>query len=201
MFQDFMRQEDSGAPAAVGERRRSRSDWSALLPFFNERDYLRETVASLAAQTEQPFLILIDNGSTDGSADVAVAACIEHGVPHVLVQEHRPGKVAALAAGLPFVATPYVATCDADTWYPPHYLAAGRALLEQPGHVAAGAYFVSRRGGAVERAAGALATPRRRVVPRPVPRRRRGAGVPCRRAAPRQLSIRRCGIWCWRIMR
>lgn len=131
-------------------------DWSVLLPFFNERDYLRDTVASLAVQSKPPFLILIDNGSTDGSADVAVAVAREYGVPHVLVHEPRPGKVAALAAGLPFVATAYVATCDADTWYPPHYLAAGQALIERGGRGGAGAYFVSRRARFLERAAGAF---------------------------------------------
>lgn len=130
--------------------------WSVLLPFFNERDHLPGTVASLAQQSEPPFLILIDNGSTDGSAEVAVAAARQHELPYLLVHERRPGKVAALAAGLPFVATPYVATCDADTWYPSHYLAAGQALLEHDGRAAAGAYFVSRKARLAERIAGAF---------------------------------------------
>ncbi|WEK41943.1 MAG: glycosyltransferase family 2 protein [Candidatus Sphingomonas colombiensis] len=154
MFQDFMRPDRFGATTFEGGGR-SRG-WSVLLPFFNERDYLRDTVASLAGQSEPPFLILIDNGSSDGSAEVAVEVAREYGVPHLLVHEPRPGKVAALAAGLPFVATPYVATCDADTWYPPHYLAAGQALLEQDGRGGAGAYFVSRRASVAERAAGAF---------------------------------------------
>lgn len=149
-----MHPDEFGATIAEGGSR-SRG-WSVLLPFFNERDHLLETVASLAQQSEPPFLILVDNGSTDGSAEVAVAAAREHNLPYVLVHERRPGKVAALAAGLPFVATPYVATCDADTWYPAHYLAAGQALLEQDGCAAAGAYFVSRAARLAERLAGAF---------------------------------------------
>lgn len=154
VFQDFTGADGLGAAIAEGDSRKR--NWSVLLPFFNERDYLRDTVASLACQSETPILILIDNGSTDGSAEVAVDAVRDHGLAYVLVHERRPGKVSALAAGLPFVATPYVATCDADSWYPSHYLAAGQALLEQTGRAAAGAYFVSRRARLVERLAGAF---------------------------------------------
>jgi glycosyltransferase involved in cell wall biosynthesis len=132
---------------------RAAAEWTVLLPFFNERDYLDDTLASLAAQHERPFVILIDNGSTDGSAHVATAAARTHGLDHLLLTETRPGKVAALAAGLRHVATPYVATCDADTWYPRHYLAEAKALLERDGSVAAGAYFVRREAGRLRRMA------------------------------------------------
>jgi len=122
---------------------RSVPAWSILLPFFNERDYLRATIASLAAQSEPVTLILIDNGSTDGSAAIARAACRDHGVEYLLITEPEPGKVAALRTGLVWVRTPLVATCDADTLYPPHYLAAAAAILAKPGCVVAGAYFVA----------------------------------------------------------
>lgn len=122
---------------------RHRCAWSILLPFFNERDYLPATIASLAAQTVPMTLILIDNGSTDDSAAIARAACRDHGMDYLLITETRPGKVAALRTGLGWVQTPWVATCDADTLYPPHYLAAAEAVLAKPGRVAAGAYFVA----------------------------------------------------------
>ena len=118
-------------------------DWTVLIPFFNERDYLAATIASLAAQSVSLTLILIDNGSTDGSAAVAQAACRNHAIDYLLLTETRPGKVAALRAGLGWVRTRWVATCDADTLYPPHYLAAAGSVLSQAGHVVAGAYFVA----------------------------------------------------------
>lgn len=122
---------------------RSAPAWSILLPFFNERDYLPATIASLAAQSVPTTLILIDNGSTDDSAAIARAACRDHGLDYLLITEPLPGKVAALGTGLGWVRTPWVATCDADTLYPPHYLAAAEAILTKPGCVAAGAYFVA----------------------------------------------------------
>ena len=94
-------------------------DWSIIVPFFNERDFLGGTLASLAAQTRSFTLVLVDNGSTDGSARVAVETCEALGLDWVLLNERRPGKVFALTTGLERVRSPLVATCDADTWYPP----------------------------------------------------------------------------------
>ena len=117
--------------------------WTVLIPFFNERDYIAATIASIAAQTVPLTLILVDNGSTDDSAAVAITVCRAHGIDHLLLTETRPGKVAALRTGLGWVRTRWVATCDADTLYPPHYLAAAGAILSVSGRVVAGSYFVA----------------------------------------------------------
>ncbi len=117
--------------------------WTVLIPFFNERLYLPATLWSLAAQ-DRPFrVILIDNGSTDGGAEIAAAQCRRLGLAFTLVVERRPGKVHALAAGFERVRTPFVATCDADTWYPSDYLSQAAALLAG-GADAAGAFFIPR---------------------------------------------------------
>ena len=138
MFVDLAFPPRSPASAEPGPR----AAWSVLVPFFNERDCLDMTLASLAAQTLRPRVILIDNASTDGSAAIAAAACDRLGLDHELLVEARPGKVAALALGLTRVTTPYVATCDADTWYPPQYLVEAQAVLDR-GNVVAGAFFVA----------------------------------------------------------
>ena len=118
-----------------------RPEWSVLLPFFNEAGAIVATIESLAAQTVPVRVILIDNGSTDGSGAIARAACERLRLDHLLLLERRPGKVAALEAGLARVDTAWVATCDADTWYPPHYLAAAGRVLAR-GSAVAGAFFV-----------------------------------------------------------
>jgi glycosyltransferase involved in cell wall biosynthesis len=154
MFRDFSNSERRHEPsehrnpglgpiAPIGARFcRQRAEWSVLVPFVNERGHLAGTIESLAAQTEPFVLILVDNGSTDESASIGQATCQRLGLNYMLIAEPTPGKVAALAAGLRQVRTRYVATCDADTWYPAGYLAGAGRLLTQPGVVAAGAYFV-----------------------------------------------------------
>lgn len=141
--------------------------WSVVVPFFNEAACLPATIASLAAQSERFTLILVDNGSTDGSANVARAVCERHGLDHLLVTERTPGKVAALRAGLGWVRTAFVATCDADTLYPPHYLAAAGRLLADRDCVATGAYFVAPDADDAARDARArIILPAAKVLPR-----------------------------------
>jgi len=135
----------SAAGSSIAARRLDRRPtplWTVLIPFFNERELLPATIASLAAQSVPLIMILVDNGSTDGSAEVARAAARSHGLDALVISEPTPGKVAALRSGLGWVRTRYVATCDADTLYPPHYLAAAERLLAEDGCVVAGAYFV-----------------------------------------------------------
>lgn len=97
--------------------------WSVVIPYFNEIDYLPKTLAALLAQDFHSFqLILVDNASTDGSGDLARSLLRDARVPVVHLHEPRPGKINALECGIARVDTPFVATCDADTFYPPHYL-------------------------------------------------------------------------------
>lgn len=115
----------------------ARPRWSVVIPFYNERQYLPETIRSLAAQAEPFQLILVDNASTDGSAKVAMETCHDVGIRPILLTERRPGKVAALQCGVEAARTEFVATCDADTLYPVFYLTQATALLDRPSVVAA----------------------------------------------------------------
>lgn len=135
--------------------------WTVVIPFFNERAFIASTLESLATQDVPFVLILIDNGSTDGSGSAAAAACRRLGLRYTLLVERQPGKVNALTTGIAQVGTRYVATCDADTAYPSDYLRQAGRLLDG-GAVAAGACFVSpgadpqeqaRAGRRIERAA------------------------------------------------
>jgi len=142
---DQDRMETGGSPlsaAMFGPERRATPLWTVLIPFFNEAAFLGQTIASLASQTVPFQLLLVDNGSTDDSVATARAAIAAHGLDATIISETVPGKVSALRTGLGRVRTRYVATCDADTLYPPHYLAEAEALLAQDGCVVAGAYFV-----------------------------------------------------------
>ena len=109
--------------------------WSVIVPYFNEKDYLVGTLKGLVAQRGVGFrLILVDNGSDDGSE--ALARDFMRGHPDIEVvylTETTKGKVAAMAAGARLVTTEFLAFCDADTFYPPHYLATADRLLREGG--------------------------------------------------------------------
>lgn len=116
--------------------RRMTGRWSVVVPFYNEADgFLEPTVRSLLAQSVRPLtLFLVDNNSTDASA--AIARAVAQEVPDVTtvhLHEPRAGQVYALEAGLAAVETEFVAVCDADTVYPPHYLANAERLFDRHG--------------------------------------------------------------------
>ncbi|WP_343527170.1 glycosyltransferase family A protein [Sphingomonas sp.] len=125
--------------------------WTVVVPFFNEEADLAATLESLAGQTMRFRLVLVDNGSVDASARVASETCERLGLDHILLHQGLPGKINALKLGLDHVHTRFVATCDADTWYPAIYLEEAQRLLERPGCVVAGAYFIGPRDGEAER--------------------------------------------------
>ena len=121
-----------------------RDGFTLVIPFFNEKDFIGATLASLAAQTQPARrLIAVDNGSTDGSADcVRAFAAATPDLELTILCEAVPGKASALRLGLAAVNTQFVAICDADTIYPPDYLARAAALLRRDGAVAALAFGV-----------------------------------------------------------
>lgn len=121
--------------------------WTFVIAYFNEADYLPATLASLAAQTVRSFrLVLVDNGSTDGSAELAREATTGmDGVEAIHLSESRPGKVHALETAMPHITTELVAFGDADTFYPPDYLRIAETAFDTggPGVVAVMAVDVS----------------------------------------------------------
>lgn len=95
-----------------------------LLPYYNEKGWIGRTIDSLVAQHDQRFrLLLIDNASTDGSAEEARQHALPLGDRAMHLTVTIPGKIQALAAAQVSIDTPYVAFCDADTIYPAHYVA------------------------------------------------------------------------------
>src|SRR5690606_25725781 len=99
---------------------RTRRDGPALLeivvPAYNEADRLPEglgllcdKLAGLPVRTE---VIVVDNASTDGTADIVRAW--EGPVPVRLVSCERRGQGAAVRAGLLETSAPYVGFMDAD---------------------------------------------------------------------------------------
>lgn len=87
-----------------------------VVPARNEADRLREGLAVLCAKLRTlPFdcaVIVVDNGSTDGTAEIVRAW--RSPIPVRLVSCPRPGKGAAVRAGLLATDAELVGFCDAD---------------------------------------------------------------------------------------
>lgn len=86
---------------------------TVVIPNLNGRQYLKRCLDSLMAQSRQDFsVILIDNGSADGSADY-----VESHYPEVTVcrYETNRGFCCAVNEGIRMADTPYVILLNNDT--------------------------------------------------------------------------------------
>lgn len=99
------------------------------MPVFNAAPTVARAVRSVVAQTEPRWeLVVVDDGSTDGSAEVVRVLAAADPRVVVLGQAHR-GHVAARQAGFAASQTPIVTFLDADDWYTPAHLARNLAYL------------------------------------------------------------------------
>ncbi|GFG62767.1 glycosyl transferase [Mycobacterium kubicae] len=99
---------------------------SVVVITHNRRDELDRTLHRLSDLPEQPRVIVVDNASTDGTADMVRA-----GHPEVTLL--TPGKNLGAVGrnlGVDVADTPYVAFCDDDTWYEPGALRLAADLLD-----------------------------------------------------------------------
>lgn len=96
---------------------------SVIIPVYNTAPYLRQMLESLRAQTLQNIEILcVDDGSTDGSADIlAEYAKVDKRI-RILTQQNK-GAGAARNKGLGFARGKYLSFLDSDDLFEPHMLA------------------------------------------------------------------------------
>jgi GT2 family glycosyltransferase len=85
------------------------------------------TLARLRALEERPPIVVVDNGSTDGTAELVRAGHPE--VRVVGLRRNRGG--AARTVGARLVDSPYVAFSDDDSWWAPGALGRAAELLDR----------------------------------------------------------------------
>ncbi|WP_431783984.1 bifunctional polysaccharide deacetylase/glycosyltransferase family 2 protein [Streptomyces chumphonensis] len=89
---------------------------TVLVPAYNERKCIANTVRSLARSDHPVEVIVIDDGSSDGTADVVEAMA----VPGVrVVRQPNGGKPAALNNGIAHASHDIVVMMDGDTVFEP----------------------------------------------------------------------------------
>ncbi len=97
---------------------------SILMPVYNEASTIGHAIAvTLAAELPAPFeLVIVDDGSTDGTLEILDTADLPEQVTVLRHPENR-GKGAAVRTGLAAARGEYAAILDADLEYEPDDLA------------------------------------------------------------------------------
>ena len=93
------------------------TDVSVVMPAFNESERIVTAMQRVLAQDFVHELIVVDDGSRDGTADLA--GSVEDERVRLIRQPLNRGKGAALRTGFAVAQAPFVAVHDADLEYDP----------------------------------------------------------------------------------
>jgi glycosyltransferase involved in cell wall biosynthesis len=122
------------ARARLHRQRDPGPDVEVIIPVRNGAAYLGEAIASVAGQAGPRIaVIVVDDGSTDGSAEVAASLSTEQ-VPVRVVRQPPLGSGAARNHGVLASRAPLLAFLDADDVWVPGKLAAQLEALEEAPH-------------------------------------------------------------------
>lgn len=104
---------------------------SVITPCYNGERYLAETIESVLGQTYANWeMIVIDDGSTDRSADIAAAYAARDSRIQLLTQSNA-GAACARNAGIRQARGRYIALLDADDVWEPVFLERQLAFMEE----------------------------------------------------------------------
>ncbi|MFC5215645.1 bifunctional polysaccharide deacetylase/glycosyltransferase family 2 protein [Streptomyces coerulescens] len=110
------------------QRNRRRFTWgppvyrpvSVIVPAYNEKECIANTLQSLAKSTHPIEIIVVDDGSTDGTSEIARNAAVELGMTNVrVIRQENSGKPAALNNGVRSARYDIVVMMDGDTVFEP----------------------------------------------------------------------------------
>jgi glycosyltransferase involved in cell wall biosynthesis len=107
---------------------------TAIIPTYNRSRFLPRALRSVAEQTYRPIeCIVIDDGSTDGTAELIPAQkqmLAAAGVELTYVEQPNAGPARARNSGLARANGAYVACLDSDDFWKPDFLSTTHRLLQ-----------------------------------------------------------------------
>ncbi|MHA7131950.1 glycosyltransferase family 2 protein [Algoriphagus namhaensis] len=104
---------------------------SVIIPVYNGEKYLEETIASALASEQKPLeIVIVNDGSTDSSLEIAEKWAKDHKEIKVLSQKNG-GISVALNTGCEFASGKYLFPLGADDLISTDYLSEARKVLDQ----------------------------------------------------------------------
>lgn len=105
--------------------------FSVVIPLYNKAAYVAKAIQSVLAQTFTDFeLIIVDDGSTDASVEMASKAIEGRGNCR-LIQQENAGVSMARNNGVAVSYGEFLCFLDADDWWDPHFLEEMSKLIEE----------------------------------------------------------------------
>lgn len=111
---------------------------SVIICCYNSAARLPETLKHIANQQVLPGIkwevIVVDNSSTDGTADIAVTEWKKHGISDKIFKveaQPAPGLNNARKKGIDIAQYEYLLFCDDDNWLNPAYLSIAFGIINE----------------------------------------------------------------------
>lgn len=156
MTNGLFRKPRDPAPAPSADtigKDRPRGGVTVVIPLYNHERYIEQAVASVLAQSRRPDeIVVIDDGSRDGSAEIMRRLCHEH-AEIVFWSQPNQGAHSTINAGIERARGEYLAILNSDDVYHPRRLAKCLDVLEREPSVAAvftALDFMDKDGGRVD---------------------------------------------------
>lgn len=106
--------------------------FSVIIPVYNERETIRQIVQRILKVPYEKQIIIVDDGSTDGTRDLIVQMAQEHkDIIQYRFHERNQGKGAAIQTGLQQVTGEVIIIQDADLEYHPEDYPTALRLIEE----------------------------------------------------------------------
>lgn len=135
---------DKSYNAGEGQRRAS-SDCVVVVPTYNERTNITSVICALQRLVEPPDILVVDDNSPDGTAEVVVALMERHEGIYLLRRPGKGGLGSAYKAGFAFALRhgwQYICQMDADFSHDPADIFRLLAACRQGADVAIGSRYV-----------------------------------------------------------
>jgi glycosyltransferase involved in cell wall biosynthesis len=110
---------------------------SVIVPCYNSARLVRETAASLAAQTLRELeVIFVDDGSTDDTPAVLEELIAPHGDRMTICSQPNAGVAAARNRGIAIARGEYILPVDSDDLIAPHMIETCARILDEQREIA-----------------------------------------------------------------
>ena len=95
---------------------------TVVMPVYNRENYIKKAITSVLNQTLKDWkMMIINDGSTDSTADIIEEFTSDKRIQHVRLPENQ-GTGKALQTALYMIDTPYFVIVDSDDWIEPQTL-------------------------------------------------------------------------------
>lgn len=121
--------------------------FAIIIPVYNKAPYVEKSLGSVLGQTYRDFeLMVIDNGSTDGSGEKIAA--FQDPRLRVCRYDENMGAAAARNKGVEMTTAPYVVFLDADDWWEETFLEEMEELIARHPHagIYGTGYYIVKNG-------------------------------------------------------